>query len=113
LSCTEVFYLLTLSCVYVNTSFAYENATGFQYPIAPTDALAQNNNGVGWFVAQDFQDCQTAAVPSGISPCKHLGEDWNYYDGTNYSNAERAIHTAATGYVVASGAKKGLLVISL
>lgn len=86
---------------------AYNIADSFQYPVEKSEGILTPNGARGWFVAQDFQDCRKAAVPSGISACRHLGEDWNYYDGSDYSNANRDVLAIGNGYIVTSGVRRG------
>ena len=99
---------IVMFCVIsINSLFAYEIADSFQYPVSTSDGIYNEDKGFGWFVAQDHQDCRKQAVPTGITPCRHLGEDWNYYDGKDYSNGGRTIVAVANGYVVKAGVKKG------
>lgn len=57
---------------------------------------------------QDFQDCRTEVVPKFVSsPCRHLGEDLFYLDGSSWNSENKKILAIANGYVVASGVKKG------
>jgi len=98
---------ITIFCLLITSNlFSYTIADSFQYPVSSSDIYTEAKD-KGWFVAQDFQDCRREAVPSGISPCRHLGEDWNYYDGTQYSNGGRTLVSIANGYVVKSGVRNG------
>jgi hypothetical protein len=85
----------------------YTIADSFQYPIKDSEGIYNSTTNKGWFVAQDFQDCREEPVPAGLSPCRHLGEDWNYYDGKRYANENREILSIGNGYVVTSGVVKG------
>ena len=84
--------------MFASSLSAYTVANSFEYPVY---------NSQNWVVAQDFQDCRKAAVPRGITRCRHLGEDLNYFDGSDYRNAGQPVKAIANGYVVASGKRKG------
>ena len=99
---------ITLSCILAMQGlFAYNIADSFRYPVSDSDGIYNHSRGHGWFVAQDFQDCRKGPVPKGIAPCRHLGEDWNYFDGSKITDANRDIVSIGNGYVVASGVRRG------
>lgn len=86
---------------------AYEIAEAFQYPVSSSEGIYTEQSNSGWLVAQDFQDCRDEATPASVTACTHLGEDWNYFNGSSWSNENRKIYAIANGYVVASGVKNG------
>lgn len=96
--------LILLASISTNV-FGYEIAKSFQYPVL-NNLLYNSSSQKGWTLVQDFQDCRSEVVPAGITPCRHLGEDWFYYDD-GWKSQERIIRSIANGYVVKSGVKKG------
>jgi hypothetical protein len=99
---------LILICVYLHIPLAQAQnlATSFQPPVATNSNYFTTSTNEGWIVAQDHQDCRPEPDPTG-TPCRHLGEDWNYWTGSDYDNVRRPIHAIGNGYVTASGAVNG------
>jgi len=103
----KCYLFLVLGMFFPQYLYAYNIATEFQHPVASDSKFYTTVTDEGWIVAQDYQDCREKMVPSGISPCRHLGEDWNYRINGRYENEGREIHAIANGYIVISGVKQG------
>ena len=66
----------------------------FVYPVGPTVYVTEENDGDGWYNAQDFGESNP-----DFDGQLHLGEDWNAESGGD-SDCGRSVYAAASGTIV-------------